>query len=168
MPRSKRRIDADNRAIERGRKVLKEAMAEFNGKLQATALTQHVQGSPKWSAKIDNDKPLARYLQGQGLKELFREALGEWDLLSRKGEVSPQLELFAADERDIVHQIGMARIWVPSRGAHVQYHDVSDDVLEEASTFYQALGQGNLRTSDLLHRLAELRKQKKRPRSDAA
>ena len=168
MPRSRRRIDIDNKAIVRGQTILKEALADFKGKLQATTVTNHIQGNLKWSSKIEKDKPLVRYLVGQGLKELVREALAEWGLLSPKGEASPQLELFAVDERDIVHQIGMARIWVPSRGAHIQYHDVPDDVLEEASVFYQALGQGNLRTSDLLHQLAALRKQKKPRKAKAA
>ena len=104
-----------------------------------------------------------RYLVGQGLKELVREALAEWGLLSPKGEASPQLELFAVDERDgIVHQIGMAFAFgVPSRGAHSIPPDVPDDVLEEASVFYKPLRQGNLRTTDLLHHLADHLKQKK-------
>jgi len=160
MPRSKRRIEADNRAIKRGRDLLQVALKGFGGKPQATAITQLVQGNSVWAAKVEADRPLLRYLWGEGFKILVRDALAEWGLLTPPGERTPQLELFPEDERDLVRQIGMARIWMPSRIAHVQYHDLGADELEEASAFYDALGQGNLRTAQLLRQLAALRKRR--------
>ena len=130
MPRSRRRIDIDNKAIERGKEVIKLALKGFKGKQQAAVIAERIQGTLGWSRRIRNDPPLLRYLWGEGLKILIRDALAEWGYGS-SDEAPPQLELFPVEERKLVRQIGLARIWVPSRNAHVQYHDEAADVLEE-------------------------------------
>jgi hypothetical protein len=160
MRRSQSRIDADNRAIERGRVILATALVDFTGKHDASSIVQHIRSRPKLSDEIDRDKALTRYLADQGYKELIREALAEWDVIASKDTTSPQLDLFPEAERDIVRKIGLARIWVPTLAAHVQYHDLDDTLIDEAADYYQALSQGVLRTSVLLRQLAALRKQK--------
>jgi hypothetical protein len=157
MPRSRRRIDIDNQAIERGKEVIRLALDGFKGKRQATVIQERIQGRISWSRKIENDRPLRRYLTNLGLKSLIRDALAEWGYGS-EDETPPQLELFPVEERKLVRQIGMARIWVPSRNAHIQYHDEPATVLKEASDYYISLGKGINRKGVLLGQLAEVRK----------
>ena len=68
MPRSRRRIDIDNKAIERGKEVIKLALKGFKGKQQAAVIAERIQGTLGWSRRIRNDPPLLRYLWGEGLK----------------------------------------------------------------------------------------------------
>jgi len=160
MPRSRTRIRVDNRAIERGRTIVSQALVGFTGKYQAAVIAQRVQGNAVAWGKIEKDRPLLRYLSGEGLKILIREALAEWGFVTPGDEAPPQLELFPPDEQKIVRQIGMARIWVPSRNAHVPYHDpaeVSAEALKESAAYYVALAHGVNRKGVLLGQLAEIR-----------
>jgi hypothetical protein len=158
MPRSRARIRADNRAIERGRTIVRKGLEGFTGKHQATAIAERVHGNAVLWGKLENDRPLARYLTLEGLKILIRDALAEWGFSTSRDDPPPQLELFPPDEQDVVKQIALARIWVPSRNAHIPYHDAPPETLEESSAYYVSLGRGINRKGVLLGQLAAIRR----------
>src|SRR5215831_18729736 len=62
MPRSRRKIDRDNRAIERCKTVIQNAIKDYKGQWVAAPIAQRIQGNVRWSEKIETDKPLLRYL----------------------------------------------------------------------------------------------------------
>jgi hypothetical protein len=157
MPRSRREIERDNRAIERCKTVIQNAIKDYKGQWVAAPIAQRIQGNVRWCEKIEADKPLLRYLWGEGIKIEIRAALAEWGLIEKPGEQPPQLSLFPECERKIVAQIAMARIWVPAKNGHVQYHDLSPELLREAAAYYRSLSRGIARKAVLIEQLAKLR-----------
>lgn len=170
MPRSSKRIDSDNRALERCKGVINRALQDFTGRRQASVIGDRIQGNTVWSRMIENDKHLLRYLWLEGLKIVIRDLLAEWDGVGDPDENPPQFQLFPLEERPVVRRIGMARIWVPSLGAHVQYHPatgIAPALLKEAAQYYSGLSTGLARTANALKQLAEIR-EKLTPHTEAA
>lgn len=156
MPRSTRKISADVAARQRCRALIERVAKSYDGNIDAVSIVQRIQWAHAKS--VEGDKPMLRYLWAKGLEPEVRRALSEWGGFGTHDEEPPQLDLFPANERDLVKQIGKARIWLPSRKAHVQYHDLSADEVEESGIYYKVHGQGEIDLGDLLLTLADLRR----------
>ena len=159
MPRSRRRIDADNRAIGRLRDIFKDLTKDYTGKMQASILTDLLHRRAPLMDKIERDKALVSALLTHAIQDFFRDFMREFT--PADDEVgTEQLELFPAQERPLVRAIAMMRIWVPSQNAHLRYSpetDIPTKFLREAADYYQAQSIGQARTAGALRRLAEMR-----------
>jgi hypothetical protein len=162
---AKVRERAERRA---GELLAEREMAKGGGDQRSDHRSPHVTGDrpehpsnqPKTLADLGITKRQSANWQKLAKMPLERFTTGD--------EAPPQLELFAEDEREIVREIDMARIWVPSRNAHIQYHAEPPAVLDEAAAYYLSLAVGIRHKGELLKALAELRRQRAMDRSAAA